>query len=159
MSRPVRRERPAPAGQRPYARPAKVFRLPLQPIVDEFLEEVEQTLAPATERAYRVPLMLFLSYLRTVLGREPTLDDLALDTVRCWIAELRERPKQLRGGAAEETSDHSALFASRGCQPRMGRHSLKLPVRAPLITKRCENRKTSATGKTMMTPASANSAR
>ena len=85
------------------ARPAKNLRLrlPLQPIVDEFLEEVEQTLAPATERAYRIPLGLFLRHLRETLGREPTLDDLCIETARGWIGALRQRPKQVRAGTGE----------------------------------------------------------
>lgn len=77
------------------------LRLPLQPIMDEFLEEVEQTLAPSTERAYRIPLALFLRHLRETLGREPTLDDISVETVRGWITVLRERPKRVRAGAGE----------------------------------------------------------
>ena len=83
------------------ARAKHALRLPLQPIMDEFLEEVEQSLEPATERAYRIPLALFLRHLRDTLGREPTLDDVSVETVRGWITLLRERPKRVRAGAGE----------------------------------------------------------
>ncbi len=83
------------------ARAKHALRLPLQPIMDEFLEEVEQTLAPATERTYRIPLALFLRHLTETLGREPTLDDISVEAVRGWITVLRERPKRVRAGAGE----------------------------------------------------------
>lgn len=83
----------------------------MRPIVDEFLEEVEQTLAPATERAYPIPLGLFLHHLRETLGREASLDDLTVESVRGWSQMLGERPKQARGGQAE--GDEPISLASR----------------------------------------------
>jgi site-specific recombinase XerD len=65
---------------------------------------VEQTLAEDTHRAYQGPLSLYLRYLRTSLGREPTLGDLSLESARGWVAQLRRQPKALRGGRAQGQS-------------------------------------------------------
>ncbi|HEY1390581.1 MAG TPA: hypothetical protein VGF38_18745, partial [Ktedonobacterales bacterium] len=86
------------------ARISSVLRLPLQSLIDEFLYEVDETLAAGTYRAYSVPLSLFLRHLRETLGREPLLADLNVEAVRAWSQMLRERPKQLRGGQAEGDS-------------------------------------------------------
>ena len=83
------------------ARMSSVVRLPLRALIDEFLYEVDETLAAGTYRAYSVPLSLFLRHLCETLGREPLLADLNVETVRVWSQMLRERPKQLRGGRAE----------------------------------------------------------
>jgi integrase/recombinase XerD len=89
---------PAVRASRPSRSP---LRAPLQNLVDEFLDEVEQTLAPATGRAYRGPLSLYLTHLRDTLERAPELGDCTIETVRAWAAQLREQPKQLGGGLAE----------------------------------------------------------
>jgi site-specific recombinase XerD len=83
------------------ARMSSVLRLPLQALIDEFLYEVDETLAAGSYRAYSVPLSLFLRHLRKALGREPLLADLNIEAVRAWSQMLREQPKQLRGGRAE----------------------------------------------------------
>ncbi len=89
---------PAVRASRP---PRSPLRAPLQNLVDEFLDEVEQTLAPATGRAYRGPLSLYLTHLRDTLERAPQLGDCTIETVRAWAAQLREQPKQLGGGLAQ----------------------------------------------------------
>ena len=86
------------------ARTSSALRIPLQTLVDEFLYEVDETLAAGTYRAYAVPLSLFLRHLRETLGREPLLADLNVEAVRAWSQMLREQPKQLRGGRAEGDS-------------------------------------------------------
>lgn len=105
----------APSGKNthtaPPARTSSVLRLPLQALVDEFLYEVDETLAAGTYRAYAVPLSLFVRYLRKSLAHEPLLADLTVETARSWSQMLRERPKQLRGGQAEGNSPIS--LASR----------------------------------------------
>ena len=73
-------------------------------VVEEFLYECQQTLAPDTARAYRGPLALFLGDLRQTLDREPLLSDLTLDTARTWAARLRQRHRMLRGGQVEDTA-------------------------------------------------------
>ena len=93
------------------ARISSVLRLPLQALIDEFLYEVDETLAAGTYRAYSVPLSLFLRRLRETLGREPLLADLNVEAVRAWSQMLRERPKQLRGGRAE--GDKPIALSSR----------------------------------------------
>ncbi len=93
------------------SRQSRSSRLPLQTLVDEFLYEVDETLAAGTYRAYAVPLTLFLRHLRETLGHEPSLDDLTVETVRGWSQMLRERPKQVRGGQAE--GDEPISLASR----------------------------------------------
>jgi integrase/recombinase XerC len=74
--------------------------LPLAVLVAEFLDEVDQTLAPASLRAYQVPLSLYLRHLRATLDHEPTLDDLTVETARAWIAHLRATPKRQNQGRA-----------------------------------------------------------
>lgn len=105
----------APSGRNahaaPPARTSSVLRLPLQALVDEFLYEVDETLAAGTYRAYAVPLSLFVRYLRESLEHEPLLADLTVETVRSWSQLLRERPKQVRGGQAE--GDGPISLASR----------------------------------------------
>lgn len=87
----------------PHAgRQPAVVRLDL--LVEEFLFECQQTLAPDTYRAYRGPLTLFLADLEAMLGREPRLDDLTLDTVRTWTARLRQRRRMLRAGQVEDVA-------------------------------------------------------
>ena len=103
-----RRAAVAPSGKNAHAAPpvrtSSVLRLPLQALVDEFLYEVDETLAAGSYRAYAVPLSLFVRHLYKTLGREPLLADLNVETVRAWSQMLRERPKQLRGGRAEGDS-------------------------------------------------------
>lgn len=83
------------------SRPSRApLRAPLQNLVEEFLDEVEQTLAPATSRAYRGPLSLYLTSLRDTLQRSPELGDFTIETVRAWATKLREQPKQLGGRLA-----------------------------------------------------------
>lgn len=100
-----------------YARASTLVRgpstqhLPLQALVDEFLYEVDETLAAGTYRAYAVPLSLFLRHLREALGREPLLADLNVESVRAWSQMLRERPKQVRGGQA--VGDRPITLSSR----------------------------------------------
>ena len=60
-----------------------------------------QTLAAATERAYRGPITLYLTYLREALDRAPDLNDFTTETVRAWTACLRAQPKALGGIVAE----------------------------------------------------------
>lgn len=84
--------------QRAKARPQA---LPLSIIIDDFLDDVEQTLAPATHRSYQGPLALYLRHLRAQLDHEPTLDDLTVETARAWTAHLRTTKKQERGGLAQ----------------------------------------------------------
>lgn len=67
--------------------------MPLQSPVDAFLDaflddldEVDQTLAPATCRAYRSPLALYLLYLRQTLNRPPELSDFTIETARARSA-------------------------------------------------------------------------
>src|SRR5258708_4882464 len=67
-------------------------------VIEEFLYECQQTLAPDPCRAYRGPLALFLGDLRETLGHEPLLSDLTLDTVRNWTARLKQRHRMLCGG-------------------------------------------------------------
>lgn len=90
---------------------SRVSRLPLQTLIDEFLYEVDETLAAGTYRAYAVPLHLFLRYLRETQGQEPALDDLGIETVRAWSQMLREQPKRIRGGLA--LGDAPITLASR----------------------------------------------
>ena len=71
-----------------------------------------QTLADATERAYRGPITLFLMYLREALGRAPDLNDFTIETVRAWTACLRAQPKTL-GGIVAEGNPPIALALSR----------------------------------------------
>jgi site-specific recombinase XerD len=85
----------------PRARRAEV-RLDL--VVEEFLFECRQTLAPATGRAYGGPLALFLGDLRATLGREPLLGDLTLDAARTWTARLRQRRRLLHAGRVEDVA-------------------------------------------------------
>lgn len=78
--------------------PRRAPALPLAALVAEFLDEVDQTLAAGTYRAYKVPLALYLRHLRGLLDREPTLDDLTVETARAWIAHLRTTPKRQNAG-------------------------------------------------------------
>ena len=87
-------------------------RVPLQPLVEEFLEEVAQTLAPATERAYRGPIMLYLTYLHERLDRAPDLADFTTETARTWATCLRAQPKAL-GGVVTEGNEPIALASLR----------------------------------------------
>lgn len=76
----------APSGRNahaaPPARTSSILRLPLQALVDEFLYEVDETLAAGAYRAYAVPLSLFVRYLRESLAHEPFLTDLIVETAR-----------------------------------------------------------------------------
>ncbi|HEY7092353.1 MAG TPA: tyrosine-type recombinase/integrase [Ktedonobacterales bacterium] len=73
-------------------------------LIEDYLFEVEQTLAEDTRRAYEGPLTLYLRYLRMSLGREPTLRDVSIESARGWVAQLRHQPKGLRGGRAQGES-------------------------------------------------------
>lgn len=91
---------------------SRMPRVPLQPLVDEFLEEVAQTLAPATERAYRGPIMLYLTYLHERLDQAPGLADFTTETVRAWTTCLRSQPKAL-GGVATAGNEPISLASLR----------------------------------------------
>lgn len=113
-SRPSARDAQSASGARarrttPHPRTPRV---PLQPLIDEFLEEVAQTLAPATERAYRGPIMLYLTYLHERLDRAPDLADFTTETVRAWATCLRSQPKAL-GGVVTEGNEPIALASLR----------------------------------------------
>jgi site-specific recombinase XerD len=73
-------------------------------LIEDYLFEVEQTLAEDTRRAYEGPLSLYLRYLRTSLGSEPTLRDVSIESARGWVAQLKRQPKGLRGGRAQGES-------------------------------------------------------
>ena len=75
--------------------------LPLAAIVAEFLDEVDQTLAPSTLRSYRIPLDLYLRHLHATLDREPTLPDLNLETARAGMTYLRTAHKHQNAGQQE----------------------------------------------------------
>lgn len=82
----------APSGKNAHAatpaRASSVVRLSLQALIDEFLYEIDETLAAGTYRAYSVPLSLFLRHLCETLGREPLLADLNVEAVRAWSQML-----------------------------------------------------------------------
>lgn len=107
----VPRNQPDPRVPRTPPR-SRAVRVPLEPLVEEFLEEVAQTLAPATERAYRGPIMLYLTYLRETLGRAPDLADFTTETTRAWTTCLRAQPKAL-GGVVTEGNPPIALASLR----------------------------------------------
>lgn len=94
----------------PERRARRPSGLPLSVLIAEFLDEVDQTLAPASLRAYQVPLDLYLRHLRTALDHEPTLDDLTVETARAWIAQLRATPKRQNQGRA--AGEHPITLAS-----------------------------------------------
>jgi site-specific recombinase XerD len=87
---------------KPRARQRQRADARLDLVIEEFLYECQQTLAPDTCRAYRGPLALFLGDLRETLGHEPLLSDLTLDTVRNWTARLKQRHRMLCGGQVED---------------------------------------------------------
>ncbi len=93
--------RPHRAPRIPRTPRSRVPRVPLEPLIEDFLDEVAQTLAAATERAYRGPITLYLTYLREALDRAPDLNDFTTETVRAWTACLRAQPKALGGIVAE----------------------------------------------------------
>jgi site-specific recombinase XerD len=72
--------------------------LPLEAVVREFLSEVHETLSPATERAYRQPLDLFLRYLRGASGHDPLLEDFTDEAARGWLHALRTEGKRVNQG-------------------------------------------------------------
>jgi integrase/recombinase XerD len=80
--------------------PTRRDSLLLARLIEDYLFEVEQTLAEDTHRAYQGPLSLYLRYLRTSLGREPTLRDVSIESARGWVAQLKQQPKGLCGGRA-----------------------------------------------------------
>ena len=88
------------------------LRVPLEPLIEEFLDEVAQTLAPATERAYRGPVTLYLTYLCETLDRAPDLADFTTETARAWTACLRAQPKAL-GGIVTDGNPPIALASLR----------------------------------------------
>jgi len=105
-------DRPQRAPRTPLTPRLRAPRVRLEPLAEEFLDEVAQTLAVATERAYRGPITLYLTFLRETLGRAPDLADFTTETARAWTACLRAQPKAL-GGIVTEGNPPIALASLR----------------------------------------------